>query len=79
MLDWHYFQTAVEYAGLDGNSKDVGMEFDLTVKTTSVDGLGLIWGLSYFLPKDNFAEMTENDPGFWGTVRGQSRSKLFVS
>ncbi len=66
--DFHYFSTAQDYYGSVSNSmtKDVGMEIDLTLSTTRISGIKLVGGASLFLPQDDFAEMKDADPGFWG-------------
>lgn len=69
MLDWHYFKTAADYPGLSGLTSDVGMEFDLTIKTESVAGVGLVWGASYFIPQDDFVGFADNDSGFWSYLQ----------
>lgn len=53
----------------DLTSKDIGMEIDITVKTNRVAGVALQWGISYFMAKDDFADMRsgakDKDPGLW--------------
>ncbi len=65
--DLHYFSTAQDYVSPIDTSltKDVGIEFDLTVSTTRVAGVELLAGASIFLPQEAFAGMTDPDPGFW--------------
>lgn len=69
MFDWHYFKTAADYTGLSGLTTDVGMEFDLTIETNSVAGVGLVWGGSYFIPQDDFVGLADNDSGFWSYLQ----------
>lgn len=77
MGDFHYFQTAEEYEDpLDTDStdgvemtSDVGMEIDLTLKTKSIDGVGMMAGASYFMPKDAFAAMKDPETGMWYYVQ----------
>jgi len=76
--DFHYFLTAQDY--LDpadtGTTKDVGLEFDVSVSTVSVAGVKLAGGVSLFLPQASFVrlklddpDMTENDPAVWSYVQ----------
>ena len=66
--DLHYFSTAQDYPSLLDSrlTKDVGLEFDLTVSTTRVAGVNLTTGVSMFLPNEAFAGITDPDPSFWG-------------
>ncbi len=58
--DFHYFRTAqrylypINYAGDMAGTENVGVEFDFTVSTTSVAGVGLTGGLSLFLPEQHY-------------------------
>jgi len=74
MLDGHYFRTAQDYLDPADSSatSEVGLEFDLTVVTTSVKGITLQGGASIFLPEEPFVRMrlgspsaTESDPTVW--------------
>ena len=73
-LDLHMFTAAQDYEwtyvdeqsqNVSKLSKDIGSEIDLTIKTSRVAGIGLQWGASYFMAKDQFAETTDKDPGAW--------------
>ena len=68
-IDGHYFKTAEDYMGLTDMTSDVGMEFDVTVKTTSIAGAGIVWGLSYFMVEDDFADLVDAEAGFWGYMQ----------
>jgi hypothetical protein len=72
--DFHYFSTAQNYVDLADKSEtsNVGIEFDVSVSTTSIAGIKAICGASLFLPDAAFVRyslddknMTENDPTFW--------------
>ncbi|MDF1545496.1 MAG: alginate export family protein [bacterium] len=71
LADLHLFSSAQDYVADDPataaieTSKDIGMEIDLTVKTTRVKGILLQGGVSYFSAKDDYAGMTDSDPGVW--------------
>ena len=71
--DVHMFKTAQDWVGPDGLTSDVGTEIDLTIKTSSVAGVGLQWGASYFMAKDAYSEFetgnTDNDAGFWSYMQ----------
>ena len=70
--DLHYFTTAQNYADplSPGNTtKDVGIEVDLTLATTRVEGAKIVGGASIFLPQDSFAGMTDNEAGVWGYLQ----------
>ncbi|MCK4631671.1 MAG: alginate export family protein [candidate division Zixibacteria bacterium] len=78
-LDIHYFRTDVKYTwDPDDNPRtnntvtgtDLGIELDLTVKTKSVPGFDLVWGVSYFLPEDRFAGIDNHAAGFWSYMMG---------
>lgn len=76
--DIHMFKTAQDYT-FDSDtsaavtletSSDLGMEIDLTVVTTRVQGIKLVNGVSVFMAKDDWvASMKGGDPekqtGFW--------------
>lgn len=71
--DFHFFKTAEDYTisspGGPISTSDVGIEIDLSVKTTRVSGVAIQAGLSFFLPKDDFATysgFSTNDAGVWG-------------
>jgi len=66
--DFHLFTTAQDYTDpLDNTrlTKDVGIEIDLTVVTTTVKGVSLAGGASFFLPKDSWAGSTDPETGIW--------------
>jgi hypothetical protein len=64
--DFHYFMTAVDYVDFaDMETKDVGMEIDLSISTTSVAGVNISAGGSAFFPKESFAGVENPDPGYW--------------
>ncbi|MFH2049344.1 MAG: alginate export family protein [bacterium] len=67
--DFHYFTTAKEYPIIEESitreSNDVGMEFDFTISTTKVAGVSLAGGVSIFLPEEDWAGITDPDPGVW--------------
>ncbi|MFZ5979552.1 MAG: alginate export family protein [Candidatus Zixiibacteriota bacterium] len=64
--DFHYFTRTADYVDFNyDETKDVGMEIDLTLSTTSVAGVVIDAGASLFLPKEAFAGMEDPDPGFW--------------
>lgn len=75
--DLHFFSAAQKYSYIPdptsplvmATSKDVGMEIDITVKTSRIKGISMQWGLSYFSPKDDFATMREDiyskEAGLW--------------
>lgn len=68
MGDFHYFQTAEEYVNplvTDETTSDVGMEIDLTLKTKSIAGAGMMAGASFFMPEDAFAGLEDPDTGMW--------------
>lgn len=69
--DLHWFRTAAEYddplGGGGARTTDVGTEIDLTLKTESIDGVGMLGGASFFMPKDAFADTF--DPGSGGDPR----------
>ena len=73
--DFHFFQTAQDYDGSYGTmtdavlTKDVGMEFDLTVTTTAVEGLGIAAGGSVFMPKEMWAGMDDPEMAYWMYVQ----------
>ncbi len=60
MGDVHWFRTAEEYGDPLGDegatTSDVGVEIDLTVKTSSIEGAHMMGGVSFFMPEDSFAE-----------------------
>ena len=71
--DFHYFTTPEDYSVSSAFgpavSSDVGFEIDLSVKTTRVSGVAIQSGISFFLPKDDFAAFTgssTSDAGVWG-------------
>jgi hypothetical protein len=70
--DLHYFKTAQDYMypvdviGTMATTSDVGTEFDFTVSTKSVAGVGLTGGISLFMPQENyvvrhFYNLTDSD------------------
>lgn len=64
--DLHFFKAAADYEDFLGNdTKNVGTEFDLTVSTTSVDGVDISGGASVFFPSEAFAGMDDPDPKYW--------------
>ncbi len=63
--DFHYFKTAQDYTVDTVSTSDVGMEFDLTVKTGVVDGLGITCGGSVFLAEETWAGVVDPDPAYW--------------
>jgi len=64
--DFHYFKRAEDYANyLIVKTKDVGTEIDLTVSTTSVDGVTIDFGGGLFMPTESFAGVEDPDPGLW--------------
>ena len=78
--DFHYFTTAQNYVDQadDSETSNLGMEFDVSVSTTSIVGVKAVCGASLFLPdaafvrysldKEGTAEaddMTNNDPTVW--------------
>ncbi len=65
--DLHFFTTAADYVSpIDGaTTKDVGVEFDLSVSTTRVAGVLLQVGISVFAPSEDFAGFADPDPGVW--------------
>lgn len=65
MVDLHYFKTASDYIYDSETTKDVGVEFDLTVHTTRIKGVDAQWGLSYFSPKEAFAGRNDTQAGIW--------------
>lgn len=65
MVDLHYFSTASDYIYDSETTKDVGVEFDLTVHTTRIKGVDAQWGVSYFSPKEAFAGMNDTQAGIW--------------
>jgi hypothetical protein len=69
--DGHYFATAADYTSPidDAKTTDVGYEFDLTVSTTKIEGLGILAGASIFSAKDAFAGVEDPDPGFWSFIQ----------
>jgi len=65
--DLHYFKTAEDYRDFTNTpTSDVGVEVDLTLSTTSVQGVKLQGGISGFFPSESYAGFTDPDPGFWG-------------
>lgn len=64
--DFHYFTRAVDYQNYQYEmTKDVGSEIDLTVSTTSVDGVTIDFGGGLFLPTESYAHRENPDPGLW--------------
>ncbi|MBN1211896.1 MAG: alginate export family protein [candidate division Zixibacteria bacterium] len=64
--DFHYFTSAVDYRNyLYEMTKDIGAEIDLTVSTTSVDGVIIDFGGGLFLPTESYAHRENPDPGLW--------------
>jgi len=67
--DLHYFTRATEYVDYRGEeTKDLGVELDLTVTTSRVAGVSLTGGGSVFLPSESFAQTEDPEPGLWGYV-----------
>ncbi|MBU8933741.1 MAG: alginate export family protein [candidate division Zixibacteria bacterium] len=64
--DLHFFSRTQDYTDFEGNeTKSVGTEFDLTVSTKRVAGVGLSSGLSFFMPSEAYAGTTETNTGLW--------------
>jgi hypothetical protein len=71
--DGHYFMTAVDYVDYQNEeTKDGGIEVDLTATTTKIAGLKVDGGVSAFFPSKSFANEIYNlrdpektDPGLW--------------
>ena len=63
--DFHYFKSAEKRATFNSPStSDFGMEFDLTISTTRIQGIKLDAGASVFLAEDNWVG-ADSDPGYW--------------
>jgi hypothetical protein len=72
--DFHYFTTAQNYLDPadDSETSNLGMEFDVSVSTTSIVGVKAVWGASLFLPDAAFVRyslddynITNDDPTVW--------------
>jgi len=64
--DFHYFSRTAEYIDFNlEETKDVGIEIDLNLSTTSVAGVLINAGASIFLPSESYAGMEDPDPGLW--------------
>jgi len=63
--DLHYFRTDEEYTDSLGTSRNIGVEFDLTITTTRIAGVTFDSGGSIFMPTDEYARRTNPDPGYW--------------
>ena len=64
--DFHYFTATVDYSDFNSKtSKDIGMEFDLTVATKRVAGVGVAVGGGVFMPKESFAGFEDPETAFW--------------
>jgi len=73
-LHGHYFQTAEDYTYMTESDttmvSDVGMEFDLTVVTTVVEGIKIQGGASIFMVEDAWAEVANPENGTYGYLMG---------
>ena len=64
--DFHYFSAAADYTDFSyDETKDIGMEIDVSLSTTSVAGVVIDAGAAMFLPSESFAGMDDPDPGLW--------------
>ncbi len=63
--DLHYFRTDKKFQGLTGASKNIGLEFDLTVNTTRIAGVLAEAGASVFFPSEEYARSTNPRNGYW--------------
>ena len=66
--DFHYFRTHEDYfipGTILETSSDVGLEFDLTVATSMVDGVNLQGGAAIFFASEDVTGLSDPDPGLW--------------